>query len=164
MYVPDSVKARWRREYETHGGGIVASPNNATAVAVYFMQSVLGICHALGYTTPTAFPIVFGPALLMPWVLLYLVGGFLGAYSVLFLRRVSGGRMQWAVPETVAAVCLTVANGMYLTSLIAGYDGDRFPTITVLAFGALFAGAIARTLQLTYERNKSAYIAGYAKG
>ena len=164
MMGTSAVRRRWEREYEEHGVGVVASPNNAMSVAVYVMQGVLGLGHAVGVTTPKAFPEVFTPTLLVPWVLLYVVGGFLGAFTVLVLRGVSGTRMQWAVPETAAAVCLVVANGMYLASLILGFVGDNFPTITVLAFGALFAGAAARVGQLTYERMKSAFMAKRAGG
>ena len=164
MMGPSAVRRRWAREYAEHGVSVVASPNNAMSVAVYVMQGVLGLGHAVGITTPKAFPEVFGPTLLLPWVLLYVVGGFLGAFTVLALRGVSGARMQWAVPETAAAVCLVVANGMYLASLLIGFVGDSFPTITVLAFGALFAGAAARVGQLTYERMKSAFMAKRAGG
>lgn len=164
MFAPKWIKRRWSVEYEERGTGTVASPDNGWAVAIYFMQAALGAGHIVGVTAPKSFAVVFAETLLMPWSLLYLVSGFVGVYAVLFLRRVSGTEMQWARPELFASLGLTVANGMYIVSLVAGYSGENFPHITVLFVAAMFFGALFRCSQIVVERVKSAFIAGIAEG
>lgn len=161
MYAPAFLDRQWREEYEQRGAASVASPNNGWAVAVYLMQTVLGLGHVVGVTAPASFAVVFGETLLMPWALLYLVAGFVGAYAVTFLRYTNGSRMEWSRPEFIAALGLAIANGMYVAALLWGTDS--LPHITLIAIGALFLGSLFRSSQIAFEQMKSRRFAVYAR-
>lgn len=126
----------------------ITTPTHALAVAIYFFQAALGICHILDLATAKSMTELTGPIVADLWALALIMSGIAAAGAVLTAHATPVRALQiefWAV-LTIGAL-----NVGYELSLAFGMGLGEALT-TQLFTTSVAIGCIARAVQARRDR------------